>query len=879
MTSRHLLKRVASFRLTYPSSNRRYSLLVGIVICVTTSIVTVVGCGWVGTERSVRFNPFRTELEFGRLPPLPRGADSSTITRVSVDDTNNEAGEAASGLAEQYAEAPAELWREAEDAERQGDLSEARRLLRKYLQRTAIARDSYTEDRQERRNSAIDRLDALTALDRGADIYVVADYLHARQAYDLKQATVEVRQLLDAVSPTPHLQDNVAYLGAALCYRENQLDRAARSFRLLAARYPQSEKREAALFMTAVATMKRSRNFTGASGDLVHLRASRAEANSPAAVDLPARAGVGDEAWYTARAAFSRLLREYPRGRYAKDARGWLAHLALRGGDRVGALVEYYRLLGDVEDQNWRIEAVFSLTMVRHHASSGEMQRVEAELADEPAAALAYAYHNLYNYAIDPGCHFEYFALSGSERAWEAKQLAIGHTERRRIVVFATRLMRHHPRTNIGNDFTLRVAEANLELGETSAALGFAQRVLAANVQGQRRAEALWVKGVAEHRLGKHTAARSTLTTLIAADAGGRLTEGARRLLAMAAEDAGDLGGALEQYIELDYIHDAAYLMDVLMTPEQLAAFIAAFTESHPASPKRDELLYALGVRYLRAGRWADARAAYARVRIARRSGLTRYADAADCDDPYPNRYGCREPKTYSHQPGVNVEWIMRDLQTVADLERLEQRVKLARGDEAKAEALYQQASYLYEGSTLLFYNVATWRGSRYMSLSDLHHGRRYRAPNEAQILWQYMQKHESVTRALEVYLRIVRWYPQTRAARDALYTAAVCHERLANYNDYWRDIYKMGLHAGSSLVTYQDVRARYPDYQLPRGTTGWEPSTRTVNGGPGWSPQSKPKPQLTWQARVKRKLVNIRHWFACPRACGEIAGRPSGSL
>ena len=59
-------------------------------------------------------------------------------------------------------------------------------------------------------------------------------------------------------------------------------------------------------------------------------------------------------------------------------------------------------------------------------------------------------------------------------------------------------------------------------------------------------------------------------------------------------------------------------------------------------------------------------------------------------------------------------------------------------------------------------------------------------------------------------------------------------------------------------MVTYQDVKAAYPNYQLPRGTSGWQPSTRTVNGGPGWQPKPKPpKPplRLTRAARAERLL------------------------
>jgi hypothetical protein len=120
------------------------------------------------------------------------------------------------------------------------------------------------------------------------------------------------------------------------------------------------------------------------------------------------------------------------------------------------------------------------------------------------------------------------------------------------------------------------------------------------------------------------------------------------------------------------------------------------------------------------------------------------------------------------------------------------------------------------------------------------------------------MQEHETLARALKLYLEVATRFPRTRAARDALYTAAVCHERLSNYSPYWREIYQAGLHAGQRMVTYWDVKAAYPGYQLPRGTYGWQPATRTVYGGPGWTPPPKPLPHLTRAARLKMYIRRL---------------------
>ena len=49
-----------------------------------------------------------------------------------------------------------------------------------------------------------------------------------------------------------------------------------------------------------------------------------------------------------------------------------------------------------------KLKPAFSLMLIRSSATEDEMSRVEKQLANEPEAALAYAYHNIYNYSIDP---------------------------------------------------------------------------------------------------------------------------------------------------------------------------------------------------------------------------------------------------------------------------------------------------------------------------------------------------------------------------------------------------------------------------------------------------------------------------------------------
>jgi outer membrane protein assembly factor BamD (BamD/ComL family) len=862
----------------------------GAMVCASV----VVGCGWFGPPNSVRFMGWEgetNERRYSRLPALSVGGEDDFAKRKIGEYTE-----------ESY-----------EDEERRSKELNAQWLTAVDLNQV-IDRDALMQSRsilsarlkefgdQDKRNTALDLLDAFTALDEGSTPASVHAYMKARHAYDSwlvvgapatgyvypkppertaeeidtekKEKMEAVRAALDEAPTDRNLSDNVAYLRAAILYRSSNYEDAASAFESLALRFPYSEKREASLLMAGLSHLKLSSSYK--EGD------ESAVASDPCA-------DCRDAEWMAARAAFARLIREYPRGRYRLDARGWLAFSSLRVGDTGAGLAEYYRLLAADPDKAARFNALTSLSLARDKADEAAMREVEAELSREPEAALAYAYHEIYNHAarldswdlpVDEdeesggsSSNESESQLATSEREERNEQRVHDESEKelRRVVAFAASMVKRYPRTRVGGEFALRLAEADFELDKARETREFAVRALGAGLAGERRDEALWTKGVAEYRLREYDAARRTLKVLVGEDPRGKLAAGARRLVAMISEDMGDLDSALEQYLALDYKEDAAYFVDVLMTPEQLASFV----EHRPDLPQRDALNYALGVRYLRDGRYAEARAAYARVRTTQ-TGDRLWDNNTECRDnqsvwenarcgsakEWVSEYSLRtDPNDYAVD--IQERWVLRDLQTATDLEALDRAYQSAQDDEAKAEALYQKASYLFE-SDLLFYNPAAWQGVRFWNLADLDENHRYRAPGEAAQLFCYMEQHDMASRALNVYLEVVNKFPQTRAARDAFYSAAVCHERLAGYNAYWRDKYQSGLHAGARMVTYADVRATYPDYKLPRGTYGWQPSTRTVNGKPGWDAPPKPKPPLTRSERAERYIDH----------CWRVAGR-----
>lgn len=847
--------------MTYPrqttNSMSGASLSMLLVLALMIAAVTVFGCSWPGTSHSVRFNDYQTERDMGRLPPLPTMANGLNELRATWD---NEYGEDWDDYSESedHSKKVDGLWERAEAAEKDGNLRLDRELLTEYLKRG---------EGPGRRNSATDRIDALTALDQGSNALAVKAYLEARRLHDSHKPVDEIARLLETIQVDRNLKDNVAYLRAAEQYRQKDFQTAAACFKDLSKRYPNSEKREASLFMTAVATMKTSVNYIEASGNSDYDKAGAVIAT--------------DQAWADAFAAFQKVVDEYPQGKYSNDARGWQAYLELRRHDRAAALIKYYRLLGDRRDEDARLEAVISLQMIRSFATDDEMSRVEKQLANEPQAALAYAYHNIYNYSRDPGPSFpNYYGAplldskgevdyeaerqrnEAVDREWAKKRADTGHHELTRTLEFSKRLMNSYPNLSVGGAFALRAAQASAELDDQEGAVKFAQRALQSRLDGDDRCQALWVLAVAQKHLKRFDDARRNFQALLSDHPKAGLVEGARRELAMIAEDSGDIESALEQYVALDYRIDTAYFVDVLMTPEQLANFI----QKHPESPKKNEFTYALGVRYLRSGRWQEARNTFALVQVKGPANSSVYSIGNNCYGQA--KQNCLDPKDgEADETGKRIitpRLILRDVQTANDLEALESIANQSHDAEASAEALYQFASYQFEASTLLFYNPVAWQpgyglNPRYWNLSQLAAAGNYRTTNEAQILFEHMQEHDTPARALKIYLQVVDKFPQTRAARDALYSAAVCHERLSNYNPYWRDIYENGLHAGARMVTYADVKAAYPRYQLPQGTSGWQPSTRRVNGGPGWAPPPPPPPKpkrLTKRERV-RLFVN----------------------
>src|SRR6266550_5133777 len=138
-------------------------LFITIGLSLIAAVATAIGCSWPGTSHSVRFNNYQTEREMGRLPPLPTLAHELNDRRASweMEDPGQDPEDDYS-IGEKESKEVDGLWERAAAAEKDGNLLLDRDLLKEYLRRTEIERHVWFDpaDRQARRNSASDRLDA-----------------------------------------------------------------------------------------------------------------------------------------------------------------------------------------------------------------------------------------------------------------------------------------------------------------------------------------------------------------------------------------------------------------------------------------------------------------------------------------------------------------------------------------------------------------------------------------------------------------------------------------------------------------------------------------------------------------------------------------------
>jgi TolA-binding protein len=569
--------------------------------------------------------------------------------------------------------------------------------------------------------------------------------LTAEESKDIKGAQTAFQR----VSVDPHsgfLREHALYQLASLQADQNNQDHAIDLYWQLLRESPHTVKRQDALVMIA-------RNAL--------LRTEGAELR------------IAD-----GRAALDRLRREFPHTRFHRDLIGlqgrlhFLAHEWNRAAEcyftdgdlasvelvikamppeqsgpvRVRLLAAYVRALTSTMRFDKFELLTAAIDQTRHAMTSQQAAQFGQLLLNQPDTAASYIYYRLYH--------------TGAEDTGTGDQNVINtvHTDgvdkhRHSLTVLADRLVARYPATRLSVPVQVRLAEVYYQGHHYNRALFWANRALRTGMSDR----ALYVRAATRQKLGRKVAALADFERLLHLFPGSPLRHGVLENLVQFYERQHRFGAALDLYFALDYKPDIAFLLDVRMTPAQIADYL----RRHSRSPQRNLVAYSLGIRYLRAERWEEARRMLTSVPHAT---YLKFANPKDKDGD-----------------GLQTD----PLRAVAKLEPLHHAVLAARTDRARASALYWYAHYYATHDELLLYNLALWNGEREINF-QFYWNERFATDEDRAAVHAHMYAHETYARSRRICLDLVRRYPDTPTVPYALYRAAVDDLHLATFNSWW---------------------------------------------------------------------------------------------
>ncbi len=598
-------------------------------------------------------------------------------------------------------------------------------------------------------------------------------YLRARYILEFREPEESIALLKSINNPPEFLRPHIAYALASTRYGS----RTSRSENFLAVYwpYPKSSRAESALIMAARTLLE--------------------EGSSKSSADEIAKAS----------RILDRLLAEFPNTRFKHNAIGWQGRCAFLTGrmDLAASLytrqthskdpLEVWRGYASLAEINsvskrkdllvtallrqWalpsqpslRIRTALSLRTAFKSLTLEEAKTVQKTIRQSPSLLESYI-----------GFRIEHTFLTPNRE--------------RNLMAFATAAldgMKRPPASLVS-----RVSQINYNAGRYEAACQLARKAIRLKVDRESKARARYILAASLARLGRHNEAIQEGEKLIVRSTPGYLRHGAAEFLALQHERYGDPLRALDLYIGLGYEYDAAFLADARLSPEQLKAYLARGSRYHPrqlrshptyssylsgylqnqaGEPDRQALQYTLAMRYLRTERYAEARQAFLRL-----------------DRKVRINWGMRpeQRKELIHEDGslrYDTPPKVRDpLEIVDKLEGLTKASQKAKSLDAKANAIYEKAAYIYRERNLLFYSPALWQGNRAFMI-DMWWNDAINNQKDQEALDRHLHEHECLAQSLRLCEEVVSKYPTSKVMPKALYTAALSAERLSNLNTTWR--------------------------------------------------------------------------------------------
>ncbi len=517
-----------------------------------------------------------------------------------------------------------------------------------------------------------------------------------------------------------------------------------------------------------------------------HLLASRDSA--PADVQLS-----------LSRQAMATLASQFPHSRFLSHIEGWRGQIETFSNNYAQAL------------QHYRRQLAIALTVDEKKKALDSIALCEEELSHRFNAAIA----RLQIYGVSPerylrmqgatslGLTLENFSGVDARRFWNRiaddprllsiyldYRVEIGHPTVEILSLFKNRGQKAMHSAYRGH-FLARLAQASYRLKRYDQAAAFASRSLRSHPAASDQAMDHYLLGSVAKKSGNYAQAQVRYERILRRFPQDYLCGGARENLALLYERKGRMGDALDLYRKLKYDFDVAYLLDVRMTPSQVAAYVS----SHRRDPQASLLRYSLGMRYLRADRFVEGERVFASMSEKQRRSLDEiyYRVDRDRSDP-PDR-------------------IQDPLKTCRDLRHLYRVYQRAVGNESKAEALTQIADYYYDKRDLLLYNPALWHQCREVTMA-FSWNPLVASRQDDLALRKHHWDHECLARTYVLCEKIRTRFPKSSVRFRVAYREACAAEHLSNFNEYWRwEAHRS--HLIDRSVELMKVAMRSPDKEL----------------------------------------------------------------
>lgn len=464
-------------------------------------------------------------------------------------------------------------------------------------------------------------------------------------------------------------------------------------------------------------------------------------------------------------AAMRVLLHTTPHSDFVADAHGWRGAVNYRLGRFDQAVREYAEMRRRTTLPQLRARALESERLCRQangnraDAAIASLRRLYT-FGEMDTAALTSFRLDVGSFTPNDGREF-WQRLSGDPRllslyvGYRTDMTPVNADLLRRVSAALSSTPAAPERTIV----QARIAQIALTLRKPKVAHRFAITALNGPQDVDARNLATFVLATLDWRAGRLTQARDAYASIVRRSRTSYLAPAAEQNAALLNEKLGDLLGAMEGYDDLGYVLDFAYMADARIPIDQLARYVRK-RHAH----RRSLLTFTLGMRYLRVGRFEEARRTFDRL----------------------SNKQIRECLTVDPELDYDIPPTQDPRKTTRDLMHLSALVRKAHGSEAKAQAMLDMANYYYAKRDLLLYCPRLWNGLRSQSF-QFSWNDQAASPEDRQAIRRYHEEHECYAVTVRICREIVRKYPRTRVAAHAAYRAGTAEEHLANMSAYWR--------------------------------------------------------------------------------------------